>query len=253
MEELINALKDIDKAISKFASPSLYIKRGTINFALQRYKDAIEDCQKAIQLDNKYIHAYCLLGLIYAKEKENFKSVLEFNRAIEMDHSFIRAYIGRGFSQMKLKKYDKSLRDLDRAIKISPKEGRAYLYRGVENKVSGRFEKAISDFKKAYTLKGFLQGISSKLHKETLMKAGIKYTEAGNYEKAITYYTKLLSKDPNNPNVYFYLGDAYMNLEDFDKAKEYLQKAYQLDPDGRVGKDAKELLEILKEISDIEE
>lgn len=43
-------------------NPIYYCNRAAAYNALGKYYDAIEDCQKAIQLDSTYSKAYCRLG-----------------------------------------------------------------------------------------------------------------------------------------------------------------------------------------------
>src|SRR3989337_4477012 len=60
---------------------------------------------------------------------------------------------------------------------------------------------------------------------------GDKYFENRQWDKAVDEYEKLLSKNKNQPEIYFKLGNAYSKKGDLEKAIEAFNKATQLKPD----------------------
>ena len=67
----------------------------------------------------------------------------------------------------------------------------------------------------------------------------VQYAQANYYEvveldhkKAVRHYLKALEGRPNNNWIYHSIGNAYMNLGEWDKAEKYLLKSYELDPHG---------------------
>lgn len=57
------------------------------------------------------------------------------------------------------------------------------------------------------------------------------YYNMGNIEKYNEIMTSIAEKNPNDPVVYYNLGVSAEQLEDFDKAKEFYNKAIELDPE----------------------
>ncbi|MFX0185337.1 MAG: tetratricopeptide repeat protein [Candidatus Hodarchaeota archaeon] len=59
---------------------------------------------------------------------------------------------------------------------------------------------------------------------------GIKLIKQVENEKAITFLSKALKDDPNNPEIHRHLGIAFTNLGDHTRAVSHLRKAVNLDP-----------------------
>ena len=53
-----------------------------------------------------------------------------------------------------------------------------------------------------------------------------------NYKKAIEYYIKVLSANPNSPNIHSDAANAYFMNGDLDKAEKHYSKAIKLEPNG---------------------
>src|SRR3989304_949265 len=62
-------------------------------------------------------------------------------------------------------------------------------------------------------------------HAKDLSVEGDKYFENRQWDKAIDEYKELLSKNKNQPEIYFKLGNTYSKKGDLDKAIEALKKA----------------------------
>ena len=54
------------------------------------------------------------------------------------------------------------------------------------------------------------------------------YYNLSNYQKALEYYSNVLSIDNNNPENFKSVGLCYYKLENYDEAIEYLEKAIEL-------------------------
>jgi len=57
---------------------------------------------------------------------------------------------------------------------------------------------------------------------------GIRYMEDGNYEEAILAFNAAIEIDPMQADAYLNLANAYIGMNDFDAAKEILEKGYEL-------------------------
>lgn len=81
---------------------------------------------------------------------------------------------------------------------------------------------------------------------ESLLGIAASYQALENFKQAAEYYKKALAKDPSNPDIIYYLGAAYVNLDDYVNGKIYLEKAITLDKTNAKAKD------LLKFIADQE-
>ena len=57
------------------------------------------------------------------------------------------------------------------------------------------------------------------------IKKAIAYTQAGKFEEACAIYNHLLSNNSDNPDLLSIVGLFYVNIGDFEKASEILEKA----------------------------
>ena len=96
-------------------------------------------------------------------------------------------------------------------------------------KTIGNIRNEKSPLKKlSYYLKLEKTGI---LAKTVLRKIALIYDELNEYDKAATYYEKALSLDENNPFCYYGLAIIYDNLGEYDKAVSYYKEAIRLYPE----------------------
>ena len=79
-----------------------------------------------------------------------------------------------------------------------------------------------------------------------LNRAGYKVMGDGQMEPAVFLFKMVTELFPNSANAWDSLGEVYLKMKNYDKAKEYYNKAMTLDPEGEIGKNAKSKL---KEIS----
>jgi tetratricopeptide (TPR) repeat protein len=90
-------------------------------------------------------------------------------------------------------------------------------------------------FKKHNMAKGLIFSIcivilmTSIGHSQTLQDA-IKYTENEQFETATRAFKSLLKGQPNNGDIYYYLGENYFKNEDSDSAHYYYKKGIEVAP-----------------------
>ena len=112
-------------------------------------------------------------------------------------------------------------------------KARDQLNKGVQAYKNGRYELAIEHFKNAVAL-------DPKLHNARLYLATAyaqRYVPGADTpennqmgQQAIDEYKKVLQVDPSNTNSVKGIASLYFNMKKFDQAKEYHEKAKQLDP-----------------------
>ena len=94
-------------------------------------------------------------GAAYVKGRELFLSkdydsaIEQFNKVIEMDEKFVEAYNMRGSCYSALKKNDEAVKDYSKAIEMDPNNRGAYLNRSLAFKAMGKLPQAKSDTLKA--------------------------------------------------------------------------------------------------------
>jgi tetratricopeptide (TPR) repeat protein len=98
---------------------AIYVNRGSAYKNLKQYDKAINDYNKAIELNPADADAYYDRGIIYYYLKQYNKAINDYSKAIELKPNFAYAYNNRGFTYLWLGKCEKAKSDFDKAIEIS--------------------------------------------------------------------------------------------------------------------------------------
>lgn len=118
------ALTLLDKAIAVYGSNQAYTYRAVVNLNLKRYSDAINDANKAIQLDSLYFYPVLIKGVALTQ-------------------------IGR---------WNESINTLERAKKLISENPDTYYYLGIDYQAVGNRTKAIENLSTALELSDGLRG-----------------------------------------------------------------------------------------------
>jgi tetratricopeptide (TPR) repeat protein len=228
------------------------LHRGFYYFALNKFQKAIGDFNRVIELEPGNRLARCLRGLLHGRLGNHEKSIQDFNRSLQADPSFALTHMAKALVEGGRGEYDNALQYLKVAGELDESNPRIYLYRGDLLCRKKEFEAAIKEFYTAHKLAPEMAHHIRRLIRLTFLQGGFHHAEKGEYKTAIKYYRLYLQENPQGANAYFYLGEAYMNLEDHRSARINLMKAVDLSPDGKVKTDAHEMLEILNELSEID-
>lgn len=203
-------------------------------------------------------------GIEFAK-KGNIKKAFElFNKAIDTNPEFSNAYSNRGNVYRMGKKYDLAIKDYSTSLKLDPKDlgvlySRANTYLEMEN-----FKKAIDDYSTIIDLKPTYPNIYfdrayANIRNDNFKKAkkdleaqlelnpndfkslanliNIKY-KLELYEEALTDYTKIFERFPNQPNLHILYNNRanlYQELDEYQKALDDINKALAINKNYDMG------------------
>jgi len=260
-------LRQYNEVVNKLGAIDWFNKGRALLFEREnsnRFAEAIEALDRAIELDSSDPLAHYFRGLALLESNNNQKAVDDFTRAIDRETPDkiagpwgtlqilrAKAYKNSGnytaafkdleaaiqFAELPgnlstwfLAKWEKY--DFDEMIKKYPKDYRGYFCRGYYlDHVSHEDRRAaLSDYKKAISLnpnhaKGFyFLGYAYRLNAKT----------ADDVRKGISAYTKAIQLKPKNVqqmvNLYKARIDAYMQLSDYKQAIQDYDKVVELEP-----------------------
>jgi len=129
-----------------------YHERARTWIKLQEYQEAIDDCNRVIQLKKDSAKLHYHKGLAYIGLKNYAAAIASLSRAIELNCRYAGAYNNRGQAYAILQKYDKAIADFNAAIKIRPEYALAYRNRATIYHVRGDYESALIDYEKTLSL-----------------------------------------------------------------------------------------------------
>ena len=113
------------------------------------------------------------------------------------------------------------LRSLSKVIKEFPEKPDAYLQKGFIYDDMGKYDEAILEYEKAYR-----NGASKSAYYNN---TGIAFAKKGEKKKAITFFTKAISDDPDDPFSYINRSRCHLELTDLDLAIIDCEKVFSMD------------------------
>jgi tetratricopeptide (TPR) repeat protein len=137
--ELSSEKKDFDKAIENYDKAIelnrkdfvLYNNRGFAFYKKDDLKKAIEDFDKAIGLNREDHALYNNRAWVYFKQGDLDKAIEDLGKAIELDPKNPMLYNNRAFVYRKQGDLEKAKKDYDKAIELDPKQSDLYDSQGI--------------------------------------------------------------------------------------------------------------------------
>ena len=126
--------------------------RGFAKSRLGHHQEAIEDHNKAIDIDPNYAKAFNGRGIAKARLELHEEAIRDYNKAIEIDHKYAKAYSNRGTTKSELGHQKEAIEDYDKAIELNSGEAGFYNNRGNAKNKLGQYEEAIEDYDRAIEL-----------------------------------------------------------------------------------------------------
>ena len=219
--EYDRAIQDYDKAIELNPNDAeAYNNRGVAYENKEEYDRAIQDFDKAIELNPNDAEAYRNRGIAYEHKEEHDRAIQDFDKAIELDPNDAEAYRDRGIAYEHKEEFDRAIKDYDKAIELNPKYIEAYNNRGIAYGNKKEYDRAIQDFDKATELNP----------NDTIAyyNRGIVYERKNEHGRAIQNYSKIIEINPKHVEAYNSRGIAYNYKGEYDKAIQDFDKVIEL-------------------------
>ena len=184
------AVDVIEPLIKNFQNePLLYNIRGVCNHSCQNYKVAIEDFQRAVELNPSYAEAYYNLGVSYGELSEIESAKESYKNALRINSNYPTAQNNLGQILLTQGEFDASIENFEWAIALKPDFAEAYnnlgnAFLGIED-----LDNAIKSFKKAITLKPDFAIANNNL--------GIAYLRTGEKEIALEFFENAIALIPS--------------------------------------------------------
>ena len=132
-----------------YETATTHFYRGNANAKSEKYKEAIECYDKAIQSNPQFTEAYNNRGVSNMELGKHSEAIADYDKAIKINPQLAKAYYNRGNANVGLGKKSKAITDYDKAIEINPQYAMAYNNRGVSNAELGNYSEAIADLDQA--------------------------------------------------------------------------------------------------------
>jgi tetratricopeptide (TPR) repeat protein len=193
--------------------------------SMKQYQKAIEIWEQYLHYDDKNITVLTRIADAYRKVRDFTNSKKIYQRVLEIEDNNPYAIIGLGHLHYDFKEYKTALFYLEKMMES-----------GTDN-VDIRVLTSIGNCHRK--LKTFSEGIpffESALRRESnnfysLFGLADCYRGLNRTHDALVYCNLILEQDPRNKMILTRTGDAYRNIGDFEKAKEFYEKALNIEFD----------------------
>lgn len=261
--DLLRAQRNFQEALEEDPNyPEAALKLAEVSQVLGDRENELKGFQTALKLDPSYVEALILYAAVLIEDGDPDSAIRNLTDAIRLApqsapaHSFIaRAYDDKSLWSL-------SIAEANEALKLDPKNAEAYLWKGDalrrqtahETNISSdapSYQEAAGNFRTFITLTnfhtpgkdkfdwfmwGFNAGSKRHADERSSWRAqrswaflGLCDCEArlGNSLRAVGYCEEAVKLDSKDPNGYFLLANAYRDLFNSRKTREYLILARQ--------------------------
>ncbi len=168
---------------------------------------------------------YIMFGL--ALNKENAGDLEEaskfYSYAIELKPNMSDAWVNLAEVKWKMGYKEDRVKILEEALKIITDDPKIWGALAIAYSDLGENKKAEEVLKRAISLIG--------MKKEVAQSLGYVFFRSKRYSLAIFVFSELLSKYPDDANIYFIMGDIYMQIKNYMKAKYYFERGLNIRQD----------------------
>jgi tetratricopeptide (TPR) repeat protein len=218
-----NAFLEEPKPIASGSQMSVldYVNRGAAFDSLGRFDEALEQLEKAIQLNPSFSWTYTNRGNVHQRMGQYREAIEDYSHAILLDADRVTPFINRSSAFRMLNEYDKALQDINQAVLLSPKNSYTYFSRGLVYANMKEYDQAVKDFSIAIELG----------NQEARRERANAFFQLSRFEEALSDLAKALDDDPSDLTSYLVRASIYGKFTDYQRAMDDLSRALQIDPD----------------------
>ncbi len=225
------AIEDFNKAIElDSTSTDGYYWRVKIKISQGKLDEALLDYSKTIELDPTNPTHYQNRADFYSDYLQDYnKALVDYSKAIELEPENIAYWYSRGklYSENLLQN-EAAIKDFEQILKISPDDIDAINYIGTIYEKQGDIEQAIKEYEKGIALENTRPESVAYCYSN---RANL-YEEQNKLNEALADYSKAIELDSKNPVRYQYRANFYADyLHDNNKALLDYTKAIELEPE----------------------
>ena len=137
---------------SGLTNAQTHFNMGNSHLSVGEVRQAIEEYDKAIDIDPNLSSAYVNKANAYIHLRDHRRAMDSFDMAISVDPNSALAYYNRGTYYDSYEERREAIDDYDNAIRLDPNRGAAYMFRGVSLSRLGQNDEAQAEFERAMEL-----------------------------------------------------------------------------------------------------
>lgn len=213
----------LERTVTKFPeSTEALMKLSELYFIVKQYKEAIENINKALKINENIAKAYYLKGSIYRESGDTSKAISSLETAVEQDNRLTDAYYDLGIIYA-ARKNPIAFDYYANALRVDPNYVNAMYAKAKLLQDLGKYDEAITEYIALLNKdKNFMQANYN---------IGAIYLDVKNdYAKAIEYLNKAIEQDGQWAAAYFARGYSYAKLGNKLSAIDDYKKCLAIEP-----------------------
>ena len=227
-----NHLKDYENAIIIFDKAleihpnftNSFINKGIALMSLGKLELGFSCFQKAISIDPDSAQTHYNLGVAQTELGNLNEAKNSFNKAIEIKSDFADAYSARAVVEIIAGEYVESVASYKKAIEINPNNPAYYLNLGNALSELRYFEECLENYDKAIELKSdYASAYANRGH--------VLLSHLNDPAGALVFFEVAIGLQPDFTEALINQGQAYSQLEQFEKSINSFLKALEINPD----------------------
>ena len=220
-KDYVSALAYAEKLVTSRGEAKDWGEKGRCLNSLERYDEALECLDKAIESDSNYARAWANRGDVLESLKRYDEALVSYDKAIELDEDEPWHWAKRGYLLNNLKHYEEALESFDRAIELDEDDPWDWASRGDVLDNLKRYEEALESYDRALELDANYQW--------AWRMRGDVLNNLERYEEALESYDWAIELDENDPWAWVQRGDVLDNLQRYEEGLESFERAIELD------------------------
>ncbi|MCF6266074.1 MAG: PEP-CTERM system TPR-repeat protein PrsT [Desulfuromusa sp.] len=200
-----------------------YFFLGLSYYGLEQYELALNQFQKALDLNPGFERARVLVAMTLLKQKRLDDAIIEVQRVLRTNPNNAYAHNILGSAYLANGQYDKGMAELETATELDPTLADAYIKRGIFHLAKGQGAEGEADLVKAVAAAP--EVLNGRLMLVT------HYLRQKNYSAAIQNLQDGMDGSKADALLNNYLAAAYFSQKKPEKALAALEKAKQVNPD----------------------
>jgi tetratricopeptide (TPR) repeat protein len=227
VDQYRKALEPIGKALARDPrSAAAHHMAGKTHFMLGEFPKAVEELTTALRFAPHDNDVEYTLGLAYLKQRDFARAKAVYDRMVVRlgDRAPLRVLIGRAYRETDF--LAEAIAEFKKALALDPRFPRVHYYLGLTYLLKNGAA-SIPDARREFE-------VELAAHPDEFFAnyyLGILAIIERRWEPAIGYLEKACRLEPNNPDPYFHLSQAYQGVAKHEQAIEALGKAISLNPD----------------------
>lgn len=197
-------------------------KKGLIGNNKALTREAISDCNKAVEAKSDHQRAYRLRGTAHLTIGDTFRALDDLNVAAALDPEDPLTLQNRGLVLARLGQTEKAITDFNQSIQIKSDNYWSFYNRGRLYSTQGRHDNAIDDFSTFIRYR--------RDYEPAYLHRGESWLSTGAYQQSmVDLYESLRLKPQDNGAALFLRGVSYYLLERYDEALPDFEEVRRLD------------------------